>query len=103
MLRQFMLTIPTALDGSVFRECVRWAERTNSLFERARATLSAGSAFDFIFPELLSEAKVVAGKITFGDTGCDRLIAPTDIAYSIDETTAPDSLERSGWRARSLC
>ncbi len=47
----------------------------------ALAVYAAGETFDFVFPEILSQARVSGGKIVFPHAVYDAILAPSDVAY----------------------
>lgn len=66
--------------------------------ELARAIYGAGETFEFVFPEILAQARTAEGKIVFDNAVYDALLAPADLVVSPESGLHLDRLGSEGGR-----
>jgi len=66
--------------------------------ELGRAIYGAGETFEFVFPEILEQARAADGKIVFANAEYDALLAPADLVVSPESGLHLDRLDREGGR-----
>ncbi len=61
-----------------------------------KAIYAAGETFEFIFPEILEQARVEDGAVVLPHAAYDAVLAPSELAVSPDDASQLDRLARDG-------
>jgi hypothetical protein len=76
-----------------------WEDLGCKMIDRlGRAVYAAGENFEFVFPEMLSEGKVIEGKIVFPFAEYEAILAPNEVPFFEESIKTLERLEKEGGR-----